>query len=101
MDQNSKNTSEMGSKKSIGHYLKSHLREYGLLFALVFIMGSFQIMTDGILMKPLNITNLVLQNSYIIIMAVGMLLVIVAGHIDLSVGVGCRFHWWTGCGDDG
>ena len=37
-------------------------------------------------MKPLNLTNLILQNSYIIIMALGMLLVIVAGHIDLSVG---------------
>ncbi len=73
-------------ENSIGHYLKGHLREYGLLLALVVIMGSFQIMTDGILLKPLNITNLVLQNSYIIIMAVGMLLVIVAGHIDLSVG---------------
>ena len=35
---------------------------------------------------PLNLTNLVLQNSYVIIMALGMLLVIVAGHIDLSVG---------------
>ncbi len=43
-------------------------------------------MTDGTLLKPLNITNLVLQNSYIVIMAMGMLLVIVAGHIDLSVG---------------
>jgi putative multiple sugar transport system permease protein len=37
-------------------------------------------------MQPLNLTNLVLQNSYIVIMALGMLLVIVAGHIDLSVG---------------
>lgn len=43
-------------------------------------------MTDGILMKPVNLTNLILQNSYIVIMAIGMLLLIVAGHIDLSVG---------------
>jgi putative multiple sugar transport system permease protein len=43
-------------------------------------------MTDGTLLRPVNITNLLLQNSYIIIMALGMLLVIVAGHIDLSVG---------------
>ena len=71
---------------SITDYLKSNLREYGLLLALVIVMVSFQIMTDGILMKPLNLTNLVLQNSYIVIMAIGMLLVIVAGHIDLSVG---------------
>ena len=43
-------------------------------------------MTDGTLLQPLNLTNLMLQNSYIVIMALGMLLVIVAGHIDLSVG---------------
>jgi len=43
-------------------------------------------MTEGTLLQPLNITNLVLQNSYIVIMALGMLLVIVAGYIDLSVG---------------
>jgi len=48
-------------------------------------------MTDGTLMQPLNLTNLVLQNSYIVIMALGMLLVIVAGHIDLSVGSVCGF----------
>jgi putative multiple sugar transport system permease protein len=67
-------------------YLASHLRDYGILLALVVIMIFFEIMTEGVLMKPVNITNLFLQNSYIIIMALGMLLVIVAGHIDLSVG---------------
>lgn len=72
--------------KSPLHFLKSHLREYGILFALVAIMAFFQIATDGILLKPVNLTNLVLQNSYIVIMALGMLLVIVSGNIDLSVG---------------
>src|SRR3954471_19448828 len=67
-------------------WLRGHLREYGLLLSLVAIMAFFQVMTDGTLMQPLNLTNLVLQNSYIVIMALGMLLVIVAGHIDLSVG---------------
>ena len=43
-------------------------------------------MTGGVLFKPVNITNLILQNSFIVIMALGMLLIIVAGHIDLSVG---------------
>ncbi|WP_246054986.1 multiple monosaccharide ABC transporter permease [Paracoccus gahaiensis] len=70
----------------IGDYLARHLREYGLLFALIAIMAFFQIVTGGVLLRPVNITNLFLQNSYIIIMALGMLLVIVAGHIDLSVG---------------
>ena len=67
-------------------FLKSNLREYGLLISLVAIMVFFQIETNGTLFQPLNLTNLILQNSYIVVMALGMLLVIVAGHIDLSVG---------------
>ena len=74
------------SADSYTGYLKHNLREYGMLISLVAIMGFFQFMTDGTLLEPLNLTNLVLQNSYIVIMALGMLLVIVAGHIDLSVG---------------
>ena len=57
-----------------------------MLLSLIAIMVFFQVMTDGTLLQPLNLTNLILQNSYIVIMALGMLLVIVAGHIDLSVG---------------
>ncbi len=72
--------------KASWRFLKGHLREYGILFALIAIMAFFQIATGGILLKPVNLTNLILQNSYIVIMAIGMLLVIVAGHIDLSVG---------------
>ncbi len=72
--------------QSIGAYLARHMREYGLLFALIAIMAFFQIVTNGTLLKPVNVTNLLLQNSYIVIMALGMLIVIVAGHIDLSVG---------------
>ena len=72
--------------KSIGYYLRTHIREYGMVVALVAILAFFQVLTDGIMLKPVNLTNLFLQNSYIIIMAVGMLLVIVGGHIDLSVG---------------
>jgi putative multiple sugar transport system permease protein len=72
-------------------FLKTNLREYGLLISLVAIMVFFQVMTNGTLFQPLNLTNLILQNSYIIVMALGMLLVIVAGHIDLSVGSVCGF----------
>ena len=75
-----------GGKTDLTGYLKSHIREYGLLFALIAIMVFFQIVTGGTLMRPVNITNLFLQNSYIIIMALGMLIVIVSGNIDLSVG---------------
>jgi len=72
--------------KTLLALFKSNVREYGMLLALIAIMIFFQFTTKGILMKPVNITNLVLQNSYVIVMALGMLLIIVAGWIDLSVG---------------
>jgi putative multiple sugar transport system permease protein len=74
------------TETGIGDYLMRNMREYGLLFALIAIIVLFQIVTGGTLLKPVNVTNLLLQNSYIIIMALGMLIVIVSGHIDLSVG---------------
>ena len=66
--------------------IKANLRQYGMLLSLIAIMAFFQVSTGGKLLTPLNLTNLVLQNSYIAVMALGMLLVIVTGHIDLSVG---------------
>lgn len=72
--------------KGVGAYLASHLREYGLLLALIVIMVFFQSVTEGTLLRAVNVTNLLLQNSYIVIMALGMLVVIVSGNIDLSVG---------------
>ncbi|MDM0122377.1 multiple monosaccharide ABC transporter permease [Variovorax arabinosiphilus] len=83
-------TPAAGAKLHAG-FLKNNLREYGMLISLVAIMVLFQVLTDGTLLRPLNLTNLVLQNSYVVIMALGMLLVIVAGHIDLSVGSVCGF----------
>ncbi|MBL0374639.1 sugar ABC transporter permease [Rhizobium sp. KVB221] len=79
-------TTTAKTSPSISEYLRKNIREYGLLVALVVIMLFFQIVTGGVLFRPVNITNLVLQNSFIVIMALGMLLIIVAGHIDLSVG---------------
>ncbi len=67
-------------------FLTNNLRQYGMLLSLFVIMAFFQVVTDGTLLRPLNLTNLALQNSYIVIMALGMLMVIVSGHIDLSVG---------------
>ena len=72
--------------KTLSNLFKNNIREYGMLIALIVVMIFFYFVTDGILMKPINITNLVLQNSYVIIMALGMLLIIVSGWIDLSVG---------------
>jgi putative multiple sugar transport system permease protein len=74
------------TRPSIMGFVKANIRDYALLLSLLAIMVFFQIATKGILFTPLNMTNIILQNSYIVIMALGMLLIIVAGHIDLSVG---------------
>ena len=76
--QSDSNPTAQVKTKSIGQYLSSHLRQYGLLFALIAVMAFFQIVTDGTLLRAVNVTNLLLQNSYIIIMALGMLIVIVS-----------------------
>lgn len=72
--------------KTLSTLFKNNVREYGMLIALIAVMAFFQFQTNGVLMKPVNITNLVLQNSYVITMALGMLLIIITGWIDLSVG---------------
>ena len=72
--------------KTLSTLFKNNVREYGMLIALIAVMVFFQVQTNGVLMKPVNITNLVLQNSYVITMALGMLLIIITGWIDLSVG---------------
>jgi putative multiple sugar transport system permease protein len=74
------------TRPSIMGFVKANIRDYALLLSLLAIMLFFQWATKGILFTPLNMTNIILQNSYIVIMALGMLLIIVAGHIDLSVG---------------
>ncbi|MDO1584628.1 multiple monosaccharide ABC transporter permease [Rhizobium oryzicola] len=67
-------------------FWKENLREYGMLISLLAIVIIFAYLTNGIILKPLNLTNIILQNSYVVIMALGMLMIIVTGHIDLSVG---------------
>ncbi|MFC7884147.1 MULTISPECIES: multiple monosaccharide ABC transporter permease [unclassified Streptomyces] len=66
--------------------LRRNMRQYGMLIALGLIVALFAVWSDGDLLLPRNVSNLVLQNSYILILAIGMMLVIIAGHIDLSVG---------------
>ncbi|MFI6486124.1 multiple monosaccharide ABC transporter permease [Streptomyces sp. NPDC050564] len=66
--------------------LRRNMRQYGMLIALGLIVALFAVWTHGDLLLPRNVSNLVLQNSYILILAIGMMLVIIAGHIDLSVG---------------
>jgi putative multiple sugar transport system permease protein len=66
--------------------LTRNLRTSGIYIAFVAIVALFAILTDGVSLSPNNITNIVLQYSYILVLAIGMVLVIIAGHIDLSVG---------------
>jgi putative multiple sugar transport system permease protein len=66
--------------------LKKNFRQYGMIIALAAAMIFFGILTGGVLFRPVNLTNLVLQNSYVLILAVGMMLCILTGNIDLSVG---------------
>jgi putative multiple sugar transport system permease protein len=76
----------MTAVSSALHYLTGQLRQIGLFIALIVIIIFFQITTNGITLAPINVSNLIVQNSYILILAVGMVMVIIAGHIDLSVG---------------
>ncbi|MDO7907153.1 sugar ABC transporter permease [Paenibacillus sp. JX-17] len=71
---------------TLSKLFKNNIRQYGMIIALVVIMLLFEILTGGLLLKPINITNLILQNSYILVLAIGMVLIIITGHIDLSVG---------------
>ncbi|MDA3847861.1 MAG: sugar ABC transporter permease [Vallitaleaceae bacterium] len=77
----------MGKTSSI---IRGNLRQYVMIIALVSVIILFQISTEGVLLMPLNIANIISQNSYIFILAVGMLLAILTnGNIDLSVGSVC------------
>ena len=85
-------------------------RQFGMIFALVALIVFFQVITDGLTLKPENVINIFQGNSYILVLAIGMVLVIIAGHIDLSVGSVAAFAgivvamamrdwglpWWVG-----
>jgi putative multiple sugar transport system permease protein len=75
-----------GIRYELQKVFKQNIREYGMYFALFFIIVIFTIMTNGIFISSRNIANLLNQTGYIAILAVGMTLVIVIRHIDLSVG---------------
>jgi putative multiple sugar transport system permease protein len=64
----------------------SNARQFGMIATLVVAILIFQILTGGLTLNPTNLIALVSQYSYILILAIGMVMVIVAGHIDLSVG---------------
>ena len=72
-----------GARKLFGG---GNLRQFGILFSLIAIILLFQGLTKGLTLSSGNLINLVSQYSYILILAIGMVMVIICGHIDLSVG---------------
>ena len=82
-------------RKSLG----GNIRQYGMLIALLGLVAMFYFLTDGLFLEPRNVTSLLVQNGYILILAIGMVMVIIAGHIDLSVGsVSAFVGASSGCG---
>jgi putative multiple sugar transport system permease protein len=78
--------SPLGGREKPWALLTGNLRQSGIYIAFVAIIALFTVLTDGVLLSPGNITNIVLQYSYILVLAIGMVMIIIAGHIDLSVG---------------
>lgn len=86
------------------------LRQFGMLFVLVALAILFHVLTGGLVVTPSNLMNLLNGNSYILVLAIGMVMVIIIGHIDLSVGSVAAFvgivvaitmrdfglPWWAG-----
>jgi putative multiple sugar transport system permease protein len=62
------------------------LKQYGMFLILIGIFILFAITTNGANAKPVNINNLIMQNGYVVILAIGMLLCVLTGNIDLGVG---------------
>ena len=62
------------------------MRQYGMVLALIAVYVIFAILTGGKNLSPANINNLIMQNGYIVILAVGMLLCVLTGNVDLGVG---------------
>lgn len=72
---------------SIGQYILSELKKKSMLIALIIVVIYFGFSTKGVILLPRNVSNLIFQNAYIAILAVGMLLcILTGGNIDLSVG---------------
>ncbi|WP_424448950.1 multiple monosaccharide ABC transporter permease [Microbacterium arborescens] len=79
------NPNENRFTRWLGHIL-ADLGKNGIFIALIAVVALFAILTNGILLRPQNLSNLVVQNGYILVLAIGMVMIIIAGHIDLSVG---------------
>lgn len=77
--------SEKNTNKA-SEMLRKIFEKYSMIIILIVTLLIFQYLTNGILLRPVNVTNIVLQNSHILVLAIGMLMVVLLGHVDLSVG---------------
>ncbi|KYF97083.1 sugar ABC transporter permease [Sorangium cellulosum] len=73
-------------ERPLSHRFSINLRQSGIYVAFALIVALFTGLTGGQLLAPQNISNIMVQNSYILILAIGMILIIIAGHVDLSAG---------------
>jgi len=71
--------------------IKNNIRNYSMFIILIFIMLIFAVMTNGVNFNPRNFINIFFQNSYVLILATGMVMIIITQNIDLSVGSVCAF----------
>ncbi|POR04102.1 ABC transporter permease [Alkalispirochaeta sphaeroplastigenens] len=79
-------TRNRSPRVSLHQLIKENIRSYSMFIMLGLIFVVFSILTGGVNFSPRNISNIFMQNSYILILAAGMVLVIIVGNIDLSVG---------------
>ncbi|PCG19391.1 multiple monosaccharide ABC transporter permease [Brachyspira sp. G79] len=76
----------MDTKNTANKYINIDIKQYGMIIALIAIFFLFYILTGGKNASPTNINNLIMQNGYIVILSIGMLLCVLTGNIDLGVG---------------
>ncbi|MDR1256610.1 MAG: hypothetical protein LBJ86_02560 [Spirochaetaceae bacterium] len=79
------------TKSGMGELIKNNIRNYSMFLMLALIMIIFGVLTQGTNLNSRNFTNIFIQYSYVLILAVGMVQVIIIGGIDLSVGSVCAF----------
>ena len=76
---------KISDEQEMKEHIKN-LKQYGMIIALVVIYAIFAFLTDFKNISPMNVNNLIMQNSYVIVLALGMLLCCLTGNVDLSVG---------------
>ncbi len=80
-------SASLGRSGSMTDVVLQNLRKYGILFAMIVVVIVFEFTTKGVLLRPINVARMIMQNSYILIMAIGMMLcILTGGNIDLAVG---------------